>query len=208
MTFREKILLESRVWTLEKESLDAQYFKNLSRRIKPSALWIDSSDNLVSVRELTNTDPGEIIVHRNLACQIRPDDISLLATVEHAIEISGVEVIIICGYSHCSGIRDVVAGTDNGLHVHKWLEELREMYDNTLAKMEKLSARQREKHLCEMNIQRQVLNLSRLDIIQKHWDKGNELLLLGWYFDLTKGSVQEIFSMQERDLLTHVSPVA
>jgi len=207
MTFREKILLESKVWTLEKQSVDNQHFKDLMRRPKPVMLWIDSTDNLVPVRELTSTDPGEILVHRNLGSQVRADDISLMASLEHAVDVSEVEYIVVCGYSHCSGVRDVIQGKDSRPHLSKWLEQLHEMYEHNSASMERLSARQKEKLLCELNIQRQILNLSNLEIVQSAWESGRKLTLLGWYFDLNKGSIQEIFSMQTRDLLMQVSPV-
>ncbi|MEJ7645795.1 MAG: carbonic anhydrase [Chryseolinea sp.] len=207
MTFKEKILLESKAWALEKQSFDNQYFKDLTRRPKTAMLWIDSTDNLVPVRELTNTDPGEILVHRNHGSQVRADDISLMASLEHAVEISGAQFIVVCGYSHCSGVRDVIQGNDSKPHLNKWLEQLHEMYEHNSGKMERLSSRQKEKLLCELNIQRQIINLSKLDIVQSAWESGKKLTLLGWYFDLSKGSIQEIFAMEARDLLMQVSPV-
>ncbi len=207
MTFKEKILLESKLWTLEKQSVDNQYFKDLMRRPKPMMLWIDSTDNLVPVRELTNTDPGEILVHRNLASQVRADDISLMASLEHAVDISGAEYIVVCGFSHCSGVRDVIHGKDSKPHLNRWLDQLHEMYEHNAGNMERLSARQKEKLLCELNIQRQIMNLSNLDVVQSAWGAGRKLTLLGWYFNLNEGSIQEIFSMQKRDVLMQVSPV-
>ncbi|HTE34834.1 MAG TPA: carbonic anhydrase [Chryseolinea sp.] len=207
MTTRERMLLESKVWMLEKQTIDKHYFKNLSRHIKPNVLWIDSSDNLVAVAELTNTDPGEILVHRNLATLVRSDDISLMASLEHAIGRSRIEYIIVCGYSNCTGVREVISGNDMKPHVKKWLEELREMYHHQAPLMAGLSSHQKEKRLCEINIQQQIINLSNMDIVQQAWKDGRNLSLLGWYFDLQKGAIQEIFSMKTQDLLFQVAQV-
>lgn len=207
MTIRERILLESKVWKFEKQGIHSQYLRSLTTLPKPSILWIDSSDNLISIRELTNTDPGEILVHRNLASQVKPDDTSLLATVEQAVHVHGVEYIVVCGYSHCGGIRDVVNDNDTPPHVHVWLQELRAMYNQSVRGMINLTPRQKEKLLCEINIQQQIINLSRMPAVQQAWAEGRSLTLLGWYLDLSAGSIQEIFSMNAHDLLMQVAPV-
>lgn len=207
MTIRERILLESKVWKFEKQGIHSQYFRSLATLPKPSILWIDSSDNLISVRELTNTDPGEILVHRNLASQVRTDDTSLLATLEQAVQVHGVEYIVVCGYSHCGGIRDVVNESDTPPHVDVWLQDLRAMYNQSVRGMINLTPRQKEKLLCEINIQQQIINLSRMQVVQQAWAEGRSLTLLGWYFDLSNGSIQEIFSMNAEELLTQMAPV-
>ena len=87
-------------------------------------------DSLIPVRELTNTEPGEVLVYRNMASQVREDDISLMATIQDAVEVSKVEYIIICGYSHCCGIKRCVIRHDDRPHVKTWLADLRELYEN------------------------------------------------------------------------------
>lgn len=207
MNIRERILLESKVWRFEKQGLHTQYFRSLASLPKPKILWIDSSDNLISIRELTNTEPGEILVYRNLACQVRQDDISLMAMLEHALQVLEVEYIVICGYSHCTGIRDVVEDKLTFPHGHNWLSDVRTLYDQSVRGMTTLNPRQKEKLLCEINIQQQIINLSNVPMLQEAWDRGRNLTLLGWYFDLSSGSIQEIFSMKQRELLTQVAPV-
>jgi carbonic anhydrase len=205
MTIKEKMLLESKAWALEKLNLDKGYFERLSSMHTPNILWIGSSDSLIPVRELTNTEPGEILVYRNMASQVRADDISFMATLEDAIEISRVEYIIICGYSHCGGIRDVILGTDDRLHVKKWMTGLQELYENNEEELQDLDFDKKEKRLCELNIKEQILNLSRLEMVQKAWEKSNSPILLGWYFDLTDGSIKEIFSMESNYKLKQVA---
>src|SRR4030095_1433603 len=108
MTTKEKMLLESKAWTLEKLSLDKTYFDRLSGMHSPDILWIGSIDSLVPARELINAEPGDILVYRNMGAQVREDDISLMATIQDAVEVSNIKYIVVCGYSHCSGIQDVV----------------------------------------------------------------------------------------------------
>jgi carbonic anhydrase len=207
MTIKEKMLLEGKAWVLEKLNLDKHYFGRLSGMHTPNILWIGSSDSLVPVRELTNTEPGEILVYQNMASQVRPDDISFMATLEDALEVSKVEYIIICGYSHCGGIRDVLLGADDRPHVKAWLAGLRELYERNADELDDLEFEKKEKRLCELNIKEQILNLSRLEVVQRAWERGNEPILLGWYFDLDNGSIKEIFSMESNYKLHQVASV-
>jgi len=208
MTTKEKMFLESKAWAMEKISLDKTYFERLSGAHTPDILWIGSTDSLVPVRELTNSNPGEILVYRNIGTQVRHDDLSLLATIQDAVEISKVEFIIVCGYSHCSGIEDVILGSDDRPFVKKWLEELRELYDRNMEELRDLDFEQKTKRLCELNIHAQIVKLSQLEVIRKSWEKHNYPILLGWYFDLNNGALKEIFSMERNLEVKQVSSVA
>jgi carbonic anhydrase len=201
MTTKEKILLETKAWTLEKINLDPGFFTRLTEMHQPDILWISSSDSLIPVRELTNTDPGEILVYRNIASQIREDDISMMALIQDAVETAHVEYIVVCGYSYCSGIRDVLLGTDDRPALKEWLKNLRALYEEHHNELEALPFEQREKLLSELNIRQQVLNLSKLPTIQKAWEKTDNPKILGWYFDLLTGSVTEVFSLEKNHKL-------
>ena len=208
MTSKEKMFLESKAWVMEKISLDKTYFDRLAGMHTPDILWIGSIDSLIPVRELINADPGEVLVYQNIGAQVREDDLSFMATVQDAVEISKVEYIIVCGYSHCSGVQDVVLGSDDRPFVKMWLNDLRDLYENRSGEFEDMDFEQRTKRLSELNIRAQILKLSQLDVIQKAWEKGNNPILLGWYFDLNTGALKEIFSMESNYKLKQVASVA
>jgi carbonic anhydrase len=199
MTVKEKILLESKAWVKEKITLDKDYFKRLSAMHSPNILWVGSSDSLVPVQELTNTEPGEILVYRNLGNLVKENDLSFMALLQDAIEIGQVEYIIVCGYSHCSSLREIIKGTDKPL-IREWLIELRALYELYYKELDPLPYDQKERKLAEINIRQQIINLSKLSIIQKSWEKGIYPKLFGWYFDLDTGSLSEVFSMEDQQL--------
>lgn len=207
MTTKEKMFLESKAWALEKLSLDKNYFKRLSGSHKPDILWIGSIDSLVPIRELINAEPGTVLVYRNMGVQVRFDDLSLMATIQDAVEVSKVDYIVVCGYSHCSGIDDVILGSNDRPYVKRWLEELHTLYESNIEEFHELDFRQRTKLLCEMNIKEQIVNLSQLEVIQKSWERNDKPVLLGWYFDLDNGGLKEIFSMEANYTLTQVASV-
>jgi carbonic anhydrase len=199
MTIKEKLLLESKAWVKEKTILDQEYFKRLSSLHKPNILWITSSDSLVPVLEITNTEPGEILVYKNLGNLVKENDLSFMALLQDAIEVSQVEYIIVCGYSHCSSLRETINGTTKPL-IREWLIELRALYELYYKELDSLPYEQKERKLAELNIRQQIINLSRLEIIQNSWKKGKYPQLFGWYFDLNTGSLSEVFSMEDQQL--------
>jgi carbonic anhydrase len=199
MTTKEKILLESKAWVQEKLTLDKGYFKRLSTLHTPNILWIGSSDSLVPVREITNTEPGEILVYRNLGNLVKEKDLSLMALLQDAIEVSNIQYIIVCGYSHCSSLREVIDGTEKPI-IREWLIELRALYELYHQELDALPYDQKEKKLAELNIRQQIINLSKLPLIQKAWETGEYPKLFGWYFDLDTGALSEVFSMEDQQL--------
>jgi carbonic anhydrase len=207
MTTKEKMFLESKAWALEKLSLDKNYFKRLSGLHTPDILWIGSIDSLVPIRELINAEQGDVLVYRNMGVQVRFDDLSLMATIQDAVEVSKVDFIVVCGYSHCSGIEDVILGSNDRPYVKRWLEELHALYESNIDEFQDMDFHQRTKLLCEMNIKEQIVNLSQLEVIQKSWERNDRPVLLGWYFDLDNGALKEIFSMEANYTLTQIASV-
>jgi len=207
MTTSDKLILESKAWAKEKKLLDKEFFQRLSDMHKPDILWIGSSDSLVPVREVTNTEPGEILVYRNVANQVRQDDISFMALLQDAIETAKVDMIIVCGYSHCGGIRDVLLGAEDRPMVQNWLSGIKHTYEKHYNELKDLSFELKEKRLSELNIHQQIINLSEIEIIRRSWKLRSSPFLLGWYFDLDSGELTEVFKMEPHNELEQVASV-
>lgn len=193
MTTRERILLESKAWIQEKLALDKGYFERLSSMHKPEILWIGSSDSLVPVREITNTEPGEILVYRNMGNLVKQTDLSLMALLQDAVEVSRIRYIIVCGYSHCSSLREAIEGTGKE-YIDDWLSDLRGIYQQHREDLDALPYEQKEQRLATLNIEQQISNLTQIEFLRKAWRKDIYPKLYGWYFDLGTGSFTEIAS--------------
>lgn len=209
MKFRDKMFLESKAWAAEKRSFDTGYFNRLGRMHTPEILWIACADNLVSVEELANAEPGEILVCRNLASQVREDDIGMMALIEDVVLKGDVKHIVVCGYSHCSGVDYVLSPErDQSPHVGRWLDNLYTLYDAHREELSLLGEEEKKRRLAELNIELQVRNLSQLGCIQKAWEKRDRPVLYGWYFDLDSGSLHEVCSMERNDRLRKVNSLS
>jgi carbonic anhydrase len=92
--------------------------------------------------------------------------------------------------------------------MNDWLKSLRDLYDKNRGILDKLEGRSKEKKLSELNIERQIRNLSKIPCIQKAWETRDFPKLHGWYFDLMSGSLKEVFSMEENHKLKKVGSLA
>ena len=198
MTTKETILLENKVWVKEKLSLDKEYFNRLLSLHQPDILWIGSIDNLVPIRDITNTEPGQVLAYRNMGGLIYESDKSLMAVLEDALD-AGVKNIVVCGYSHCSSLRDVLKQSGKTL-TREWLAGLDEIYKSHQADFQGLSYDEQEQKLCKMNVKQQIENLSKLPIIRNHWKAGDYPKLYGWYFDLHTGLLSDVSSLEHNQL--------
>ena len=67
MEAHEKLLLENKAWAREVKSRTPDFFKESSKSQSPQFLWIGCSDSRIPISRITNSGPGEIFVHRNIA---------------------------------------------------------------------------------------------------------------------------------------------
>src|SRR6476659_4774902 len=108
----EKLLLENKAWTTEKVSDDTEYLKRLSGLQTPEFLWIGCSDSRVPANEITNTQPGEIFVHRNIANMVVHTDVNLLSVLDYAVNHLKVKHVIVCGHYGCGGVKAAMTNHD------------------------------------------------------------------------------------------------
>jgi len=122
----KRLIDGNRVFSLTKKIEDPEYFKKLSLGQKPDYLWIGCSDSRVPANEVTNTQSGEIFVHRNIANLVIHTDLNLLSVVEYAVNVLEVKHVIVCGHYGCGGVR---AAMQHGLHGHvdNWLRAVKDV---------------------------------------------------------------------------------
>ena len=80
-----KLIKGNKLFAESKLFHDPNYFNNLSKGQTPDYLWIGCSDSRVPANEITNTQSGEIFVHRNIANLVIHTDTNLLSVLEYAI---------------------------------------------------------------------------------------------------------------------------
>ncbi len=200
----EKLLLENKAWAAEQIGRDPEYFSRLSHLQTPEFLWIGCSDSRVPANEITNTAPGEIFVHRNIANLVVHTDLNMLSVLQYAVQVLKVKHIIVCGHYGCGGVRAAMGHQNLGL-INKWLRNIKDVYYFHKEELEALpDDGARVDRLTELNVQEQVMNLAKTSIIQMAWKEHQRPTLHGWVYRLTDGILRNLVTM---DPNTPIDPV-
>jgi carbonic anhydrase len=105
-----------------------EMFERLSMGQHPRILFITCCDSRIDPNLLTQTEPGELFIIRNVGNIIPPYGATTGgegAAIEYAIEALGVRHIIVCGHSHCGAMKGLLAmrdRTDRMPLVYDWLK--------------------------------------------------------------------------------------
>ena len=199
-----KLLLANKAWAKEKLELDEEYFTNLSKDQKPLFLWIGCADSRVPAEEVTNAQPGEVFVHRNVANLVVHTDMNLLSVLQYAVEVLKVKHVIVCGHYGCGGVKAAMGNTDLGL-INKWLRNIKEVYDKHSIELKSIEDEGKKfDRMVELNVEEQVRNLSKTTIIQRAWANRDLPHLHGWVFDMRTGLIKEIMNIDSNSELDEI----
>jgi len=178
-----RLKLENKAWAQGIKAIDPNYFAEISKGQSPEILWIGCSDSRISLSALTNTVPGELFVHRNIANNIREDDANMMSVLEFAIKYLKVNHIIVCGHTRCGGVQAAFDGIDNPV-LSNWINNISEL------KFSKKPANAEE--LVDLNVKSQIETLKNLPIIKEAWSNGHKLDLIGMTLELETGLLREV----------------
>ncbi|OLP15483.1 carbonate dehydratase [Leptolyngbya sp. 'hensonii'] len=85
-----------------------EFFEELSKEQHPRILFITCSDSRINPHLITQTEPGELFIIRNVGNIIPPYGAATggeAAAIEYAIEILDIREIVVCGHSNCGAIQ-------------------------------------------------------------------------------------------------------
>ncbi|MFF9772344.1 carbonic anhydrase [Streptomyces sp. NPDC013978] len=183
----------------------------------PEALFITCSDSRVIPALITGARPGEIFELRNAGNIVPPHDAygaasGEAATIEYALEVLGVQDIVVCGHSHCGAMGALKYGADlSGLpRVDAWLDYARPALEPVLGAgtgengsaggntgsggSGRASASSEDpglREVVQLNIRNQLAVLREYPVARQQLDAGR-LRLHGWYYEIDTGKVHEL----------------
>jgi carbonic anhydrase len=191
----ERLLLENKAWAAEKLEIDPQYFLRQAEDQSPEFFWIGCSDSRVPANEVTNTEPGEIFVHRNVANLVVNTDLNLLSVLQYAVEVLEVKHIIVCGHYGCGGVKAAMTQKSYGI-INKWLRNIKDVYRFHRDEIDGIQDEQkRVDRLVELNVKEQIHNLAKTSIVQKAWINRQGPTLHGWVYRLDDGILNNILTI-------------
>ncbi len=186
-----QLLARNRAWAATRIGEDPDYFTRLAQQHAPTFLWIGCSDARVPASMLVGLEPGEVFVHRNIANQVLPRDVNMRAIIDYAVGTLRVEHIFVVGHYGCGGVKAALSRQSLGV-LDAWLADLRELW---LAHEDELATLPEEKRadaLAELNVRRQVMNVSRFAAVQQAWYEGRRLDIHGWIYDIHDGLLRDL----------------
>jgi len=171
------------------------FFKKLEQGQSPSVLFITCADSRIDPNLVTNSNPGELFIVRNVGNIIPPysaisDKNSIAAAIEFAIVILNIRDIIVCGHSDCGAMKAIYKEElffENMPHLKNWIAFSLPVKD--ALKNEKKEELQRKTE--ELNILYQLKNLTTYPIVVNLLEK-KELRLYGWYYEIGTGKIYEL----------------
>jgi carbonic anhydrase len=187
-----KLLLANQAWVQEKLRIRSDYFSTSAQGQKPEFLWIGCSDSRVPAEDLTGCGPGELFVHRNIANQVIPTDVSALAVLQYGITVLKVRHVIVCGHYNCGGAAHAMK-EGSGSPVEDWLQQLRTIRRSHEAELEQIKDdAARLDRMVDISTVAQVQNLANLPVVRDTWAQGTFLQLHAWVYDLRTGLLKDL----------------
>ena len=180
---------------------DRSLMARLSQGQDPDVLVIACSDSRVDPALLFGARPGDIFVVRvvaNLVPPRRPGDATahaVMAAVEYGVKALGVSHVVVCGHSHCGGIKaamDVARGQEPPPFecLGPWVALADQACREVLAEDSETKRTDAETATAaeQRSVLNSVANLRSYAWIQDRVDKG-DLALHGWWFDIDTGEL-------------------
>jgi len=186
------LLANNLAWAQEHLRKDPDFFNHLAGLKNPKYMWIGCSDSRMPANEMIGVEPGQVFVHRNVANQVQHTDLNCLSAVQYAVDVLGVEHIIVTGHYDCGGVRAAMESQHFGI-VDNWIRGIRDTYIDYADDMAACADKdERLDMLCELNVKRQVDKLSHTRIVQNAWVAGKALSLHGWVYSLRDGLLHDL----------------
>jgi len=187
-----RLLRNNKKWSERVRLTEPGFFSKLVHQHTPDYLWIGCSDSRVPANEIVGLLPGELFVHRNVANLVIHTDMNCLSVLQYAVDILKIKHIIVCGHYGCGGIKYAMDQKAHGL-VDNWLRHVRDTYQRNHQQLNAIGGKTaRLRRLCELNAVEQVVNVGNTTILHDAWERGQEVTVHGWIYDLADGLVKDL----------------
>ncbi len=203
--FYKKLLDNNKRWVESKLNLDPEFFKKLSSGQKPPVLWIGCADSRVPANDIIGADPGEVFVHRNIANMVVHSDMNMLSVLDYAVNVLEVKHVIVCGHYGCGGVQTAMTNKHVGL-IDNWIRHIKDVYRFHQEELNNIeNEKDRFNRFVELNVVEQVLNVAKTSIVQSAWERGQNLHVHGWVYDIHDGLINDLdITLRDNQSLSQV----
>lgn len=171
-----------------------EVFERLAREGQsPRVMVVGCCDARVDPALVTDCDPGDLFVVRNVANLIPPCEAGggyhgTSAALEFAVRVLKVEHVIVMGHARCGGIRALLGDIGGGEFISPWMSIAEEARREVQAVLPQASAEAQAAACEQAAIRISLRNLATFPFVREAVARGR-LSLHGWYFDLARGEL-------------------
>ncbi len=189
----EDLIRNNARWAGEKLERDPGYFQNISHDQKPPFLYIGCSDSRVPIDTYTQTEPGEIFIHRNIANQVALTDMNILSVLEYATQVLQVRHVVVCGHYACGGVTAAYENSARGL-TENWTTPIKDIIRLNRKELDAITdENSRLDRLVELNVYVQVLHVFQVSAIERLIESGGYYPRIhGWVLDIRQGRIHDL----------------
>lgn len=172
-----------------------ELYAKLALAQTPNTILIGCCDSRVDPAIITDCNPGDIFVVRNVANLVVPYDPDnkchgTSSALEYAVKVLKVENIIILGHSKCGGIAAFRDGSVEGFEfLGPWMNTAKKALEEVMLKHDDVNSDACKIECETAAIFQSMRNLDSYPWIKERIDKGN-LEVSGWYFDFETGDLK------------------
>lgn len=168
-------------------------FERLKHRQEPIAFFITCADSRIVPNLFTQTGPGELFAERNPGNLVpihEPFVGGVSASVEYAMLVLKVPLVIICGHTDCGVMKALLhPETARDLpDVRQWMRHAAQARDRLLRESPPgVGEEERLRLLTQLNVLLQMENLKTHPSVASRLAAG-EVEIHGWVYDIASGS--------------------
>ncbi len=167
-------------------------FRRLGEGQFPLALFITCCDSRIDPNLLTQTDPGQLFIHRNIGNLVPPHGVSssIVATLEYALKQLHIREIIVCGHSKCGAMQGLLApeALQDMPGVADWLRHARAILPGVEQASLGLSPAEKLDLTIERNVLLQIEHVKSHPCVAEALSAGR-LRLHAWVYHIASGQM-------------------
>lgn len=188
-------------------------FEQLSAGQKPEVLFITCADSRVVPDLITNAAPGTLFTVRNAGNVIPPYDPGFIsgeaASAEYAIEVLGVQDVIVCGHTGCGAMHAILhpEECESLEFVRAWVQHARATRVILDEHYGHLTGDAQVQAAVEENVLVQLDNLRTYPFVRERLDRP-DFRLHGWVFEIGTGRIHTYDPVAEEFVPLATGPAA
>lgn len=162
---------------------------------RPQAMMITCADSRIMPEELTQADPGDLFMIRNIGNLVpsaeeafEGTDTSVGAAIDYALGQLGVKNIVVMGHSSCGAMAALLAEDKTPGHVNTWLRHGRLSMSWNGQGFVDVGELNDVDRLSQANVLAGVEKLTSYASVKNQLDRG-ELTLHAWWLDVANAQV-------------------